>query len=305
MTILPTPLPFVSICLLTYKRAAVLSRTLDLLLAQTHRDFELIINDDCSPDDTERVAREYERKDARVRYCRNERNMRFAGNQTLAIQRARSEYVALVHDGDIYRADMIEKWTQAMVEHPTGVLVFNATQVLNDKNEVIREHYHPYEACNPGRLMVDLILRQIGSPIFGIVMVRRSAVLAAGEFDQRIPTLADVDMWLRLLLHGDFLYVREPLYSIYPREMDHHNQVGNWGIVRQNELIIRLNLRRRHPESTPEAEQVRKAAERSLWKIRLVWLGSCLKHRRFNKLIEGLKLCMERPIPNPWRKVSP
>jgi glycosyltransferase involved in cell wall biosynthesis len=64
-------LPFVSICLLTYNRASELPKTLDSLLAQTHSDFELIINDDRSPDDTEAICREYEKKDTRVNYFKN------------------------------------------------------------------------------------------------------------------------------------------------------------------------------------------------------------------------------------------
>jgi len=75
-------------------------------------------------------------------------------------------------------------------------------------------------------------------------MVRRSRVLEVGPFDARLPTLADVDMWLRLLLKYDVAYVAEPLYAIAARESDHHNNYGNWRVRQESELIHELNWRR-------------------------------------------------------------
>jgi len=65
----------VSICLTTYNRASVLSQTIDSLLTQTFSDFELIINDDCSTDDTKQVCRDYETRDKRVKYYCNTHNL--------------------------------------------------------------------------------------------------------------------------------------------------------------------------------------------------------------------------------------
>ena len=87
------------------------------------------------------------------------------------------------------------------------------------------------------------------SPIWGIVMLRRTRVLEAGPFDPRLPVLADVDMWMRLLLRNDVAYVPEPLYAIAPREPGHHNGYDNWRIPEEHELIWALNFRRRSDSS--------------------------------------------------------
>src|SRR6478735_5455523 len=92
----------VSVCLTTYNRASLLPGTLDSILAQRFADFELIIGDDCSTDGTEELCRAYARRDSRVRYVRNERNLRMPGNLNSALQRATGEYVANLHDGDVY-----------------------------------------------------------------------------------------------------------------------------------------------------------------------------------------------------------
>ena len=207
--------PPVSICLLTYNRADVLRRSLDSLLAQTYTDFELIINDDCSSDDTAGIAGEYAEKDGRIRYYRrNEKNLRYAGNQNAAVARARCELVAIVHDGDVYRADCVSKWVAAMEVFPTVGIVFNASDALDEKGKITVQHRHPYANLIPGKEMIDEMLKLYASPIFGIVMVRKSLLLKAGPFSERFPVLADVDMWMRLL----------PSFRTLPTSMNHFSK---------------------------------------------------------------------------------
>ena len=243
-------LPRVSVCLLTYKRAAILPRSLDSLLAQTHSDFELIINDDCSPDGTEAVCREYARRDHRVRYFRNAHNLRYAGNQNAAVLRATTDYVAMVHDGDVYRRDMLRRWTEALHEHAKAALVFNAADRLDAAGRVVGIYRHDsYADVTPGGRMLDEMLSTDSSPICGIVMLRRTRVLEAGPFDPRLPMLADVDMWMRLLLRNDVAYVPEPLYAIAPREPGHHINYENWRVP----LGARADLGAQFPSSVRTA----------------------------------------------------
>jgi glycosyltransferase involved in cell wall biosynthesis len=292
-------LPFVSVCLLTYKRADILPRSLDTLLAQTHGDFELIICDDCSPDHTEQVARAYEKRDPRVRYCRNERNLRYAGNQNAAIERARSDYVAIVHDGDIYRPDLIEKWVGALVKYPTAALVFNALEALDDSGEkVVAVHRHPYFPLTSGKELFDEMICRWGSPIFGIIMVRKSCVKSVGAFDTQFPVLADVDMWLRLLLKYDAAYIDEPLLRIAMKEKQHINREVNWSIVAETERIHRLNAQRRYPDDKLKHKQLSRQLDRLFLRERLSILLHCLKPRRWMKIPEGVwgifRICARR-----------
>lgn len=288
-------LPRVSVCLLTYKRAQLLPQTIETLLAQDHPDFELIINDDRSPDDTERVCREYERRDSRVRYFKNRENLRYADNQNAAILRARHEYVAIVHDADLYEPSLLSRWTQALVDHPSAALVFNQAKQLNLAREVVGLFAHPYAPLTPGRTLVDEMLTRPDSPIFGIVMVRRSRVLELGPFDARMPTLADVDMWMRLLSRYDVAYVAEPLYAIAAREVDHHNTYVNWKVRRENELIYELNWRRRYAGEPEAAERTRRVIARMLYKQRAFALAACAKHGRWRALREGLQFVASEP----------
>jgi hypothetical protein len=290
------PLPKVSLCLLTYKRASVLPRTLDLLLAQSHENFELIINDDCSPDNTEEVCREYERRDSRVRYFKNKKNLRYAGNQNAALCRAGTDYVGIVHDGDVYRPDMVEQWTRALVEYPRAALVFNATSSLDERGNVAMVYRHPYPAIMPGRQLLREMLQQWTSPIFGIVMIRRAFAMAAGPFDPRLPLLGDIDMWMRLLRQHDVAYVNEPLFAAYPRESDHTNTFRNVGVLAELELILALNYRRWQAERDPATPAPWRVAA-PLWRTRIERLLLALRARDRHASAELLRHMRRKPSP--------
>ena len=290
-----TGLPRVSICLLTYKRAHVLPRTLDLLLAQDYPDFELIINDDHSPDATEEIGRAYAQRDPRVRYYRNVRNLRYADNQNVAILRARSEYVALVHDSDLYRPHLLSSWTRALLAHPSAALVFNAIELMNHTRAIVRLHSHRYAPLIDGRAMRNEMLSSPHSPIFGIVMLRRSRVLETGPFDPRLPTLADVDMWLRLLAKYDAAYVKDPLYAIAPREVGHHNHYTNWNVRRESELIFELNWRRCFQFEPDIGEHARRSIARMLQRQRLSQFGACFRHLEMKGMRDGLRFFASQP----------
>jgi len=210
----------VSVILTTYNRARVLSQTIDMILRQTLREFELIISDNCSPDDTEAIGRKYEKLDSRVRYRRNDRNLYMPGNLNTGIREARGEYVANLHDDDIYQPSLLEKWAGALDTHPSAAFVFNAYRALNPRGEEVAVYREPLPPCFPGSLLIEEYFRrwQFGSPVWGTVMARRTAYETVGLFDSRFGFFSDVDMWLRLASRFDVAYVDEPLISIPSRE---------------------------------------------------------------------------------------
>lgn len=288
--------PLISACLLTYKRAGVLARTIGDLLAQTHQDFELVINDDHSPDDTEAICREFVQQDPRVRYFRNERNLRYAGNQNAAVGRASGKYVAFLHDGDRYAPHLLERWAHALEANPTAGIVFNAVNLLDSEGRVVGRQDHDYPPCTPGREFYDHMLTTIHSPIFGIVMVRRSALLEAGLFDETLPVLADVDMWFRLLQHHDVVYVPERLYSVYPREADHPNAWVNWPIRDELTRIYRSACDRRHAPGSEAWKRARRQLDWQLLKTDFLFLGSAVKRFRWDVVASGIPAVVNRHL---------
>lgn len=237
--------PKVSIVLVTYNRAARLPATLDSLLAQTLSDFELIVSDDCSPDETEAVCRDYARRDPRVRYRRNERNLRMPGNLNAGIAEARGEYVAITHDGDVYRPDVIEKWAGALDRHASAGFVFNAyLRVWPGTDRPDRVERVEMPECMNGREF----LRQIfvpnwgGCPIYGTAMIRRRCLDEVGLFDPRFSMHSDVEMWARLAGRYDVVYLPETLITLLPREPGHFLEDHYWWEKTVDVRVKRLAL---------------------------------------------------------------
>ncbi len=77
------------------------------MLAQTFTDFELIISDNCSTDDTEEIARRYAAADPRIRYVRQPRNRGSAYNHNVTVQHARGEFFKWLSDDDLYAPDLL------------------------------------------------------------------------------------------------------------------------------------------------------------------------------------------------------
>jgi glycosyltransferase involved in cell wall biosynthesis len=246
------PMCPISIVLVTYNRSAALAETLDTLRAQSFRDFELIVCDDCSPDNTEEVVRRYERMDSRIVYRRNATNLRMPGNMNEGIRQSRGEYVANLHDGDLYEPQLLEKWKSALDRNPGAAFVFNEYAGLDRDGTVAHIFKEDLPDVFPGALLLEgYFFRKwrFGSPIWGTVMARRKAYMEAGLFDSRFSFYADVDMWMRLAERYEVAYVKEPLIRI----VDHALLPRQFELPHEDRLLQQMfwEARMRHYRSRP------------------------------------------------------
>ena len=242
----------VSIVLTTYNRSAALKETIDTLRAQSFQDFELIVCDDCSPDDTEEVVNRYQGLENRIVYHRNSRNIGMPGNLNEGIRLSRGEYIANLHDGDLYEPQLLEKWKSALDRNPGAAFVFNQYAGLDPDGGVGQIFKEDLPEVFPGTLLLEGIFFRrwrFGSPVWGTVMARRNAYLEARLFDNRFGFIADVDMWMRLAERYEVAYVREPLIRIPTRD----NMPRQWTIRREDRLLQQMyrEARMRHYRSRP------------------------------------------------------
>lgn len=102
----------------TYNRAYCISPAIDCLLSQTYQNLEFIVSDDASTDNTREICENYAKKDKRVRYIRNEKNLGLAGNFKKALEAAQGEYFIWTPDDDWWDKTFIEKLVAALEENP-------------------------------------------------------------------------------------------------------------------------------------------------------------------------------------------
>lgn len=203
--------PLVSICIPTYRGAATIGATIASVLAQEFTDFELIVIDDCSPDDTRAVVEGFD--DARLRYVCNARNLGPAGNWNRGFELATGSYFKLLpHDDVLAPACLAEQVRVLDADGAKRVaLVFCARDVIGPDGGVLMGRGYPRAA--EGAIGAAAAMRAsmragtnlIGEP--GGVMFRRELAAKVGPFDAAQPYVIDLDYWFRLLVHGDAYYL--------------------------------------------------------------------------------------------------
>ena len=114
-----------------YNASKFLSQTVDSVLAQTYEDFELIMVDDCSKDDSFQIMQEYQKTDSRVRIFRNEENKGVSYTRNFAVLKAESEYIALIDSDDMWREDKLSKQVELIKKHPDTALSYTGSAFVD------------------------------------------------------------------------------------------------------------------------------------------------------------------------------
>ena len=174
--------PKVSVILPTYNRAALLPRAVNSVLAQTYTDFELLIVDDCSSDDTPQVIAEF--ADPRIRPFRQGANRGASAARNLGIGKARGEHLAFLDDDNEFTPDSLAVRVAALESAPPEVaLVYGWNDHVDDAtgdrqpaNRLTLEDAEAFEYA--------LMLRTVAPP--SAFLVRRDAARDVGGFEERI-----------------------------------------------------------------------------------------------------------------------
>lgn len=271
----------------TYNRAEFLRQSAGMILDQTLRDFELIISDDHSTDDTPEVVRQLAISDARVHYHRPEEKGGI--NQVLneAIALSCGQYIQICHDHDIYLSQLLEKLADVLDRHPSTVFVHPGRQGCDYLGNPIPDAYWVcgYPEVSNGLIWKKIMLTRLASPMIGLSMIRRSALEQLGLFDPDFGASSDIDMWMRLCEIGDVGYVNELLIYLRGRDPNHPYARLNWDLIDQ---VIRT-----HRKHLPRVYQ---GLPYIYWKVRrelgidmtlLVDYLNCFRHRWWEEVDKG------------------
>lgn len=205
--------PLVSICIPTYKGASFLAATLDSVLAQSYSNFELLILDDNSPDDTQAIVARY--TDPRIKYMRNPQNLGPEGNWNRCLELAQGKYFKLVPHDDLLAVNCLEQQVSVLEADSAGeiALVFGSREIIDPQGRILMRRGLPHTKA--GRIKNLALIKQciragtnlIGEP--GNGLFRRSLTQRTGIYDATYPYLVDLDYWFRILMHGDAHYTEK------------------------------------------------------------------------------------------------
>ncbi|MBC6497385.1 MAG: glycosyltransferase family 2 protein [Alphaproteobacteria bacterium GM7ARS4] len=209
--------PHVSVIITTYNRAERLPRSLQSILCQTFQDFEVIIVDDGSTDNTADVSHALAQKDQRIRYLRHEKNKGIASARNTGCANAQGYYIAFQDDDDISLPTRLEKQIDFLKTHKDVDAVIPWTRVFSSHGFLFQRD-HPLHIEKKPPTPVEKILGMHLPP---------AAILARTTMYQRFPfrpfftSAEDYDCFLRWVGHYKITHLPEVLYQYNIADQDH------------------------------------------------------------------------------------
>lgn len=230
----------------TYRRARLIGLTINSILDQSFRDFELLIRDDGKEDDgTEQAVKEAAAGDPRVHYHRNPKNLGMPGNLNAGIEASAGEYIAVCHDHDLYAPHYIERLTHLLDRHPSALFAHCGIEIVDQNGKPLGDRLvGPWAELTPGRAWLGVMLRDLHCPVCALTLVRREAHERLGLYHPAYGFIADVEMWMRLSEAGDVAFAAEPLVRVRNREDDHAVTADSWPVLASSLAIHRRYLPR-------------------------------------------------------------
>jgi glycosyltransferase involved in cell wall biosynthesis len=186
--------PLVSVLITSYNREKYIAEAIESVLNSTFTDYELIIVDDCSTDNTLQVANVYASKDARIKLYRNERNVGQFGNRNKAIELASGKYIKFLDSDDTIAPIGLETMVNAMVNFPDAVIGVPAPADFTRLPSSLQTH--------DSLLLHYKGAQQLAHGPTGVIF-RKDAIAILGGFEPQYGILTDTLFNLKLACHGD------------------------------------------------------------------------------------------------------
>ena len=196
---------FLTVLIPAYNAARHLTAAVDSVLAQTHRDFELLVIDDGSTDETPAILGRYAQRDGRVRVV-SQANAGMGRSLNRGLGLARGEWVARLDADDEMLPDRLERQVAFVNEHPGLDLTATLVNYVDGGGRVIGRSRS--ELTTPQAVEAAVARNELIHVHHPAVMARRSALLAAGGFRPEFWPADDVDLWNRLVERGCRLLVQ-------------------------------------------------------------------------------------------------
>lgn len=193
----------VSIILPTYNGEKYIRESIQSIIDQTYQDWELIVIDDCSTDNTNRIVAEFESKDERIKLYKNKKNLRLPASLNRGFELSKGDFLTWTSDDNLYNPNAIEKLVEALSSDEKYGLVFsrmefidadggtnNLSMDVKDENEI---YYHNIVGAS--------------------FMYTRKVYECIGDYNVQKFLMEDYDYWLRVANSFSIKYLNEILYK--------------------------------------------------------------------------------------------
>jgi len=203
-------MPKVAVIIPTCNRSTYLKRAIESVCAQTYTDFEIIVVDDASTDDTPEVVAQF--RDKPIKYIRHAERKGGSAARNTGITHSQSEYIAFLDDDDEWLPEKLARQVSVLDagDNSLGGVCTGHFNV-DDKSGTITGEWIPSHRGNLSREILETNCLSTTSSL----LLKKEAFEKAGLFDEHLKSFQDYDMWVRIAQHYTFDYIKDPLVNYY------------------------------------------------------------------------------------------
>jgi glycosyltransferase involved in cell wall biosynthesis len=258
--------PSVSICVPTYNGEKYIQECLDSILTQTFTDFEVLIVDDQSSDNTLNIAREYSEKDQRIKVIQNEKNLGLVGNWNRCVELANGEWIKFVFQDDLIAPECLERMLTEGIVHNSAIVCCQRDFLFETgTNDVTQKYYldhlgmkHIFAEATKisAEAFCKAVLNHPGVNFIGeptTVLLHRTTFSRFGIFNPNLIQICDTEFWTRVASHEGIIYIPEILASfrVHEKSTSTTNHSKHQYRIQNLELLVLLHEFALHPIYAP------------------------------------------------------
>lgn len=235
-------IPTVSIIIPSYNYGRFIGRALNSVLSQSYQDYEIIIVDDASTDDTKDVVGKY--NDPRIRYIVHPVNCGPSKARNTGIEASKGRYIAFLDSDDIWMPEKIESQIGLFQNGPDnlGVVYTNMKVCDETTSKTFSTHFFAYR----GKVLQSLLeVNHVGN---SGVMIKKECFAKAGLFDVSMRLCEDWDMWIRVACFDQFDCIEQPLFTLFTHSSNSSANLKQMISGRETLLQKHAALYRRYPK---------------------------------------------------------
>lgn len=207
----------VTVCVPSYNLSKFIGETIDSVLKQSFKDFELLIEDDGSTDESVRVIESF--NDPRISFVKRSENIGANGTTNNLVKRAKGEYICLLPADDVWEPNKLEKQVEYMDENPECGIVFGHPRFMLERGE---SHKYKQDGIDDIKNMPRTSWQErfkVGNCLFiATSMYRKSLHDELGYFSEDLTILADLEWYVRIVKKHDLHIIQEHLATVRIRD---------------------------------------------------------------------------------------
>jgi len=196
----------ISVIIPTYNRSKTLGRAIESVLKQTYTDWELIIADDASTDNTEEFVKKYTNEN--VRYYKIDQNKQKSYTRNFGVSKAKGEYVAFLDSDDEWLSEKLEKQLFSL-NKDEFIGCFTGAYKIQGEKQI------PRRPSIKESLLLDILKNRISISMGSTCLIRKDIFEKSGGFREDMTVNEDIELAVRLCFSNNLVIISEPLINIY------------------------------------------------------------------------------------------